>query len=312
MFLKYYSCFVASLVVVTNGEISSNEPFPDIPDDILNYFDQRFGSLTSGLSKRIEEFESRHNEDVLRIEMLEQFYANSDDQLKIIRREMGNLRAANNDLQKIVNDLQNQLYQQTVTTESETDAVKLTNNINNITSSPQQSHVGNFSSRSTGTGNKETTVGATFFKRKAQYSRMNNLDRDTRVASIGSGHAFYAILSQKLVDPGNNRAIAFQNIVTLVGGAYSSNTGAFTCQKAGLYVFHWNVRVLNADGWMYTHIVRNGNVVGTANGFHGSTGSAAAVLQLSSGDEVWISVSSHSGGVDVEQSSSMFSGFLIN
>lgn len=137
-----------------------------------------------------------------------------------------------------------------------------------------------------------------------------------RVASVGDWVAFHAFLGKPLTDPSNGHTISFSDIKTNIGNnEYHPTTGIFTCQKAGVYVFSWSIRIHHANHVLETALVRNGAAVGhsTAGGGDNNAwgfGSATVTLILNPGDEVWLRVSDHVPGATID-SLSMFTAFLV-
>ncbi|OWF48560.1 uncharacterized protein LOC110452900 [Mizuhopecten yessoensis] len=126
--------------------------------------------------------------------------------------------------------------------------------------------------------------------------------------------AFYAVLTHSYTEVAKLMEIHFDQVVTNLGGSYSGNTGTFTCTHAGVYVFSWTVHV--NPRYMYTELVKNGNVIGNA--FSGDSqfsgiGGGSVVVQLDQGDEVWVRLGEHTSGTQifVHTRTTMFSGFLL-
>ncbi|OWF38119.1 uncharacterized protein LOC110466610 [Mizuhopecten yessoensis] len=306
--------FIVSILSVTNGaNINNNSPL-QIPAAMLSYLDEHFASLTSDLTRRVEELESRQAEDARRIDILEHLHASDVDQMMVMRRGMVELRTDNEDLHNQVGTLQKQLdTQQTSTTKTNAATTAVDYNTSNVVPHTPEVLLENISSGWTEDNNVTETNSKPWFRRDSYGNGKweKNLNRITRTGLTTNDYAFHAILGHTLNDPGIEHAIAFENIITMLGGYYSKNTGAFSCLQAGVYAFHWCMRSLPTSSYMYTELVRNGDVIGTAVAYHASTGSASAVVQLSVGDEVWVRVGTHSSGADIELNTSMFSGYLI-
>ncbi|XP_033750634.1 uncharacterized protein LOC117334899, partial [Pecten maximus] len=125
--------------------------------------------------------------------------------------------------------------------------------------------------------------------------------------------AFHAILGSDVLAPAINHEMVFDRIITNRGNLYSEHTGTFTCQHPGTYVFSWSIRVQSGH-FLDSHLVKNGSIMGSiisASGYHGNTNSGLVVIQIDSGDEVWVRVGNRDSGTNVYSYWSMFSGFKL-
>ena len=83
--------------------------------------------------------------------------------------------------------------------------------------------------------------------------------------------------------------------MTNKGSAYNTADGVFTAPRAGNFLFIWNSET-NADHQCYLHLYKNGNSVDLAaysNGYSADNdnsdgGSMSVVLELTTGDRVWV------------------------
>ncbi|KAL2086816.1 hypothetical protein ACEWY4_017875 [Coilia grayii] len=129
--------------------------------------------------------------------------------------------------------------------------------------------------------------------------------------SSGGAVAFYAALTQEF---GRDAVLKFSDVVTNVGDAYSSATGKFTCPRAGLYHFSFNI--LKAGQRIRVEMVSADKVVATAVALdlqHADSASGSAVLRLAKGDEVFLRLSgSDKTMVDNGHRFSTFMGYLLH
>lgn len=123
--------------------------------------------------------------------------------------------------------------------------------------------------------------------------------------------AFLAGLTDVLTHEGAMQNIAFDTVITNVGGAYNSHAGVFIAPVPGVYVFA--TTIMSYGGATDTfHILKNGTRV--AGLYHNSqsheTTSMTVVLELKQGDDVSVA------NVDPDQTIhgamyNTFSGFLL-
>ena len=107
--------------------------------------------------------------------------------------------------------------------------------------------------------------------------------------------------------------VKFNNAKTNVGGNYNPNTGLFIAPKPGLYEFSVNfVKHEANDQFMALKLMKNNEVI--ARGHSASVpltaGSMRAIVNLSKGDNVFVSHSNHVATVHGNDYS-MFSGRLL-
>ncbi|XP_069106969.1 uncharacterized protein [Argopecten irradians] len=148
-------------------------------------------------------------------------------------------------------------------------------------------------------------------------AKRTSFKTNQRVAPVTDWVAFHAMLETPLPNPSVGHTIPFSDVKTNIGNnEYHPTTGIFTCQKAGIYVFSWSIRIHEADHGVDTELMRNGVIVGfsTAGGGDASLwgfSSATVTLYLNHGDEVWVRVSGVVVGVTIDKMS-MLSVFLVH
>lgn len=126
-------------------------------------------------------------------------------------------------------------------------------------------------------------------------------------------------LSQTLVNPANSHIVAFDDVITNVGHAYSSVTGVFRAPVDGNYMFSMIGTVKPEPGSHSIHLLlkRNGNTIGylflDSNQDYYLKRTEVAVVSLTSGDEVFVQVDFVSGPHSLIGCCfhTHFSGFLI-
>ncbi|XP_069108017.1 heavy metal-binding protein HIP-like [Argopecten irradians] len=131
--------------------------------------------------------------------------------------------------------------------------------------------------------------------------------------STDSVIAFHAILTHTVTDPGNHHVVDFNKTVTNIGSHFNSQTSVFICPEVGVYKFSWTIST-NSNHYIVTELVRNGEVIGTirsADADYASTSSASAITMLVPGDSVWVRVTAHKGGADIQKTLTMFNGFRL-
>lgn len=109
--------------------------------------------------------------------------------------------------------------------------------------------------------------------------------------------AFFAELSNDMVNPSSGQTVVFDQILTNVGNAYNPSTGIFTAPLPGTY--HFNVVLSspeNRDGAHYMHffLLQNGRKIAYLFLDHNTDywihTSSSAVVQAMKGDQFWLSV----------------------
>ncbi|XP_033729199.1 complement C1q tumor necrosis factor-related protein 2-like [Pecten maximus] len=300
--------------IAEGGTFINNEPSWNIPAEIRGYVEEHFAALTSDLTSRLEELEKRHTQDRSRIDVLERVRDNNIDQIMNMRRDLDDIRRENNRLKERVNTVENLLHRQTLTGQTEVNTTVFTQNTSEEGPRRRGRRLGKFRSRWTGSNHGNSTNRQTGFRKDLNEDeiRGGDLNRSARVGPTSNVVAFHAALGQTLSGAGTGHPIAFDNVITLVGGHYSKNTGVFTCLREGVYAFQWSHRVSSANAYMFTELVKNGQFVDRAISYHATIGSSSAIVELTVGDEVWVKVTGHTNAADVELLISKFSGFLIN
>jgi hypothetical protein len=105
--------------------------------------------------------------------------------------------------------------------------------------------------------------------------------------------------------------LVFTQVVTNIGGTYSTTTGKFTCSQRGVYVFSTTLIAYN-DYHVDGYIVKNGvnqlemySVQPRSSGYNYPSASGQVVLSLVVGDQVWVRT------VYALVAYSSFSGFVL-
>ncbi|XP_069118946.1 C1q-related factor-like [Argopecten irradians] len=128
--------------------------------------------------------------------------------------------------------------------------------------------------------------------------------------------AFHVILSKEMNNPSEDMIVNYDRLILNTEGANydTAITGVYTCTEPGVYVFSWTI-FLSGHENMYTDLVRNGNVIGSAQTGQDTrytiSGAAIAATELDIADKVWVRLGRHSGGADINPKLSMFTGFRI-
>jgi len=96
-------------------------------------------------------------------------------------------------------------------------------------------------------------------------------------------------------------------------GAYDNETGHFTAQVDGTYVFHVHVLRAQNSGPLFIHLMKNQEMVasGTNQDVKFETTSCSALLQLEAGDRICVSLRQGTMYGHSPSHYSTFSGFLI-
>ncbi|XP_033729196.1 uncharacterized protein LOC117318306 [Pecten maximus] len=229
--------------IAEGGTFINNEPSWNIPAEIRGYVEEHFAALTSDLTSRLEELERRHTQDRSEIDVLERVRDNNIDQIMNMRRDLDDIRRENNRLKERVNIIENLLHRQTLTGQTEVNTTVFTQNTSEEGPRRRGRRLGKFRSRWTGSNHENST------------NRQTGFRKDLNEDEIRGGHP-----------------IAFDNVITLVGGHYSKNTGVFTCLREGVYAFKWSHRVNSANAYMFTELVKNGHFVDRAISYHAAIG----------------------------------------
>ncbi|XP_045169910.2 heavy metal-binding protein HIP-like [Mercenaria mercenaria] len=125
--------------------------------------------------------------------------------------------------------------------------------------------------------------------------------------------AFTAKLSKHMTNLGNNQPIVFDRIVTNIGQRYSPNTGVFTAPTNATYYFFASI-MSHTGQPLETEIVKNGVrmvLMYSYDNMH-EQGTNSVVLQLSTGDEVWVRHTATVGTMVYGNNWPTFSGFQIS
>uniref|UniRef100_A0A8C7EE63 C1q domain-containing protein n=1 Tax=Nothoprocta perdicaria TaxID=30464 RepID=A0A8C7EE63_NOTPE len=101
--------------------------------------------------------------------------------------------------------------------------------------------------------------------------------------------AFSVGLTVSTKFPPSNRPIKFDKVLYNGLNDYSPATGKFTCKHAGVYYFTYHITVYSRN--VRVALVKNGiKLLHTVDRYQGAEdqASGAAILELQSGDEVWL------------------------
>lgn len=113
-----------------------------------------------------------------------------------------------------------------------------------------------------------------------------------------------------------NQTVIFDDVLLNLGGAYHAQHGLFVANVPGVYIFSVSIMALagGSDSTM-VFIMKNGKEIAAAiadgRGSPHDQGSTTVVLQLVSGDEVWVSVQRHDDTAIWTDSLDSFMGCLI-
>ena len=119
------------------------------------------------------------------------------------------------------------------------------------------------------------------------------------------------------VDMISGSTARFADVVTNIGGQYSTSTGKFTCQLPGIYVFTLHILKSYSTTQAFCKIRKNGSPIVVAHtvdpqgvGYYSTSNSA--VLHLVNGDSVDVGeCTSDSTIYDFSDYATTFSGFLL-
>ncbi|XP_073673227.1 complement C1q-like protein 4 [Garra rufa] len=134
-------------------------------------------------------------------------------------------------------------------------------------------------------------------------------------SAIGSSSKGAVAFSAALQDAfSKNDVIKFNDVITNVGGGYVSSTGTFTCKKAGVYYFIFNI-VKTGQNLRVDLVLNDQTVVASAvavDVLHADTASNNVVLQLNAGDRLYVRLNnSELSKRDPQSRFSIFSGYLL-
>ncbi|XP_029362798.1 complement C1q-like protein 2 isoform X2 [Echeneis naucrates] len=138
-------------------------------------------------------------------------------------------------------------------------------------------------------------------------------DRETGSPTIRAKIAFYVGL--KTPHEGYE-VLRFDDVVTNIGNHYDPTTGKFTCQVSGIYYFTYHVLMRGGDGTsMWADLCKNGQVRASAIAQDADQNydyaSNSVVLQLESGDEIYVKLDGGKAHGGNNNKYSTFSGFLL-
>lgn len=121
----------------------------------------------------------------------------------------------------------------------------------------------------------------------------------------------FSVTRQTIQFPTANSLVKFNSAVTNPQGDYDTSTGKFTCKVPGLYYFVYHT---SQTANLCVQLYRSGTKVTTFCDHMSNTkqvSSGGVLLQLKTGEEVWLTVNDYNGMVGTEGSDSVFSGFLL-
>ncbi|XP_060069120.1 complement C1q-like protein 4 [Ylistrum balloti] len=135
---------------------------------------------------------------------------------------------------------------------------------------------------------------------KEQQYQISNLERQKcdqtekihrRVTGNNSPVAFSVYLSHFMSNIAVNHKIPYDVITTNEGSAYENATSTFTCPRAGLYLFMWNV-MTDTGGSASVSLRINGvisrwSISGSSSSYYDNAGNQDLV-RLEEGDKVWM------------------------
>ena len=95
-------------------------------------------------------------------------------------------------------------------------------------------------------------------------------------------------------DPGSSfqsRTVVYDKVLTNIGSGYNAADGIFTASRAGIYLFIWNS--MTNRGQCFLYFYKNGvntkvTAFSDATSAFTDTGSSSLILELKTGDRVWI------------------------
>ena len=126
--------------------------------------------------------------------------------------------------------------------------------------------------------------------------------------------AFHATLKTDQQHTGLHQSVAFDNVITNIGGAYNPHFGTFIAPVPGVYVFYTKILGYR-NHILYLSVVKNGAMVAglyvrDAEGLYDND-SAMVVLHLAKGDDVAVRSDDSDKYINGNHFS-MFSGFLLH
>ena len=120
--------------------------------------------------------------------------------------------------------------------------------------------------------------------------------------------AFSAVRSSSFTASSTNQALPFETVHTNVGDDFNAGTGRFTCDIPGIYIFTYNI--LTSTGNTFTSLMKNDDKINSvyrqSETFNDMIGNVA-VLQLATGDQVWLSI--RSSGQEIFSNSDLYTTF---
>lgn len=124
------------------------------------------------------------------------------------------------------------------------------------------------------------------------------------------GVAFFAYLSRDEPTVGAHQTFVFDVDHTNIGGHYNHHTGIFTCPSHGVYVFSWSL-YCQYSGHVYSELVVNsspvsGKYVGASSVSNKLSFTDLAIIELNTGDAVYVRTSPSQSGSTIVLSASLY------
>lgn len=144
---------------------------------------------------------------------------------------------------------------------------------------------------------------------------LDDLQQTTAALSPKPKAAFHVQLVHDLICVGNYQKIVFDLVMTNVGNGYNKVDGLFTAPTSGTYILSWTSA--SADNLhMQTELLVNNQVVGLAwsdAGNHSDfvLASNTVIVELNSGDVVWVRSNKVHHNTLHGQHMSTFSGWFL-
>ncbi|XP_009505558.2 complement C1q subcomponent subunit C isoform X2 [Phalacrocorax carbo] len=121
----------------------------------------------------------------------------------------------------------------------------------------------------------------------------------------------FSVTRQTKEHPLKNVPVVFNHVITNTNHDYNTTTGKFTCKLPGLYYFTFHssqtanlcVILYKDENKMASFCDHQTNTMQVSSG--------GIVLHLHAGNQVWLAVNDYNGMVGINNSNSVFSGFLL-
>ncbi|XP_052774313.1 uncharacterized protein LOC128212944 [Mya arenaria] len=124
--------------------------------------------------------------------------------------------------------------------------------------------------------------------------------------------AFTAVKVAAQTGTGINQNILFENVILNQGNGFHSNHGVFIAPQSGIYLFTASLLHQAQSIAMHAAIIHEGRIVTKIDGSNDWTQSSqTVVIQVNTGEEVWVSTIDYEHENIHGDSFSAFSGFLL-